>query len=185
VENSGAAATALFVELLVIGTGALLGLLLLISAVVGLEPLAWLGHLPDGVVAIFGVATSYALGIVVDRIGDRAFRRFSSKLRSAFFTTDNNYRVARKSVLENTTFAQSYLYTRSRLRVVRGWSINSIAITIAGIVLEIRQLSGSESQLVSVLMTAALGVLLTVGFVTSWRSLAHNTYRNISRQYLP
>lgn len=126
--------TNLFVELLVIGVGAFAWLALLLMTALGIDLAALQSLFTSPVAAIPALAIVYLLGIVTDRIADRAFHllRVEAKQRTKYPGGSDQYFQDRWLVLgQSEQFAQFYEYSRSRQRICRGWALNSIAISIA------------------------------------------------------
>jgi hypothetical protein len=74
-------ATALFVEVLVIGIGVLACLLAILLAVVGEDLMGLLRSVDGPIVLVSALSISYALGIIVDRLADRLFQRRATQLQ--------------------------------------------------------------------------------------------------------
>jgi len=127
--------TSLFVELVVIGIGAAIWVTLVILAFFGYE---WVSidkalSLPA---AIPILSVVYVLGIVSDRIIDILFDRlWGATLRLKEFPDTAVYHQARRTALTGSNaMADIIEYSRSRLRICRGWSVHSLLIAIALVV---------------------------------------------------
>lgn len=115
--------TQLFVELLVIGVGALLWLGLLLAAIFGYNPQSGLPDLNTGVLAVltgFLTGFGYALGIVFDRIS----RNICGSLFKADLPADTLERMERVIKTSNEALSKEIEYNRSRFRVCRSWALN-------------------------------------------------------------
>jgi hypothetical protein len=66
-------------------------------------------------------------------------------------------------------------YGRSRMRICRGWALNSALLFIPANVFAVR--SGAALELLVVVNAALVGTL--VGTIFSWRVLANGEYRKI------
>lgn len=121
--------THLFVELLVIGFGAFFGLLLLVAAAAGLQPDAGAQLLV--LEALFPVlAIVYVFGILMDRLADILFDWADKGHRERFFGDRvQEYYFARRSlVMDAENLWRDLEYGRSRLRICRGWALNSLLL---------------------------------------------------------
>ena len=178
------ATTQLFVELLIIGVGALAALLIFGAAVLGYEPTSALLELLSTKALIPGLSVAYVLGIVTDRIADRVFGRLDTRYREEFFPEDGRgYYTARRTLLIHGAKLWDHLeYGRSRLRICRGWAFNTILLLVAIDALAFIRPSPMTEPLWKVyacnLFLAALGISCTA----CWRELARKEYQKIERQ---
>lgn len=119
--------TNLFVELLVIGVGAACWVLLLLCGAVSVEqiPTPWLRSYP---LLLVSLAFLYVFGIITDRLADWTFDKlFSGRIRARYFDSKRSYQDARRLVLSSSTrLADLHEYGRTRIRISRGWSLNSL-----------------------------------------------------------
>lgn len=115
--------TNLFVELIVIGVGTFIWILLLLSAMFGWE-LGTLVSLVPLETAVPLVSLVYVLGIAMDRLADVTFETLWGKsLRKSRFGELRNYYDARRQILTKSERLSELLeYGRSRLRICRGWT---------------------------------------------------------------
>jgi hypothetical protein len=172
--------TNLFVELLVIGVGAAcwVGLLLLGGVRIEAIPEAWLRSYP---LLLLCLAFIYVLGIVTDRLADWTFDRlFSSRIRERFFASKREYQDARRLVLSSSTrLADLHEYGRTRIRICRGWALNSM---VASVVLAVQALLQPEHPLwgsgaAQSAMLAFFG--LSLGCWWAWRLLCTYEYLKV------
>jgi hypothetical protein len=126
--------TNLFVELIVIGTGAVTWLSLLVLSILGYQWIAeWdfknILALP-ALIPVVGFM--YVLGMVIDRIADRLFEGYTKRICNLCYTEQEPpFYVDRRIVLsDNKPSAALLLYGRSRARICRGWALNSALIVI-------------------------------------------------------
>ena len=174
--------THLFVELLVIGIGAFLALLLGIAAVFGGSPEMFSGFM--NVRALIPVlATVYVLGILVDRFADRAFDSWDMKLRrSVFGEEDSAYYEARRTlVMDAENLWRDLHYGRSRLRICRGWVFNSVLLM--GGLWAFRYSDKATPVIPAQEFWVALGslALLGVGCTWCWYRLIRTEYKKTQR----
>ena len=142
--------TNLFVELIVIGIGAMLWLILLTLALFGFQ---WLQFKVEILVALVIPLLSliYLLGIIVDRIADSIFERIWSKqIRKTVYQESNqqNFYNDRRLVLsQQNPITERLLYAQSRTRICRGWSLNAAVITLTYVILMFSQFRFSPEAL--------------------------------------
>ncbi|WP_152051008.1 hypothetical protein [Tautonia marina] len=151
--------TALFVELLVIGAGAVIAVVL---AIVGLCGHEWVPLVKSVEWLLLGplLAISYVLGIVVDRLADDAFEVWIDKRRTNTFGTKDAYHQTRYAVLSRHEALRFILeYGRSRLRIARGWTLNCIMIFVAMQAYAFSRLEGSTRWQVALIGGSAILLL--------------------------
>ena len=172
--------TNLFVELIVIGVGALAWLTLLVLALFGWE---WVPTTQVfstvGLVPILSLI--YVLGVVSDRIADLLFDRLWERdLRKTRFLEVADYHAARRQILTRSERLSEVLeYMRSRLRICRGWALNSVLIAVAlNLFIRLRLSQYPSALLLSLFGTAAILLFAAASWYT-WRSLTVTEYRKV------
>jgi hypothetical protein len=178
------AATAMFVEVLVVGIGFLTGLGILAAAIAGPDntrKLAPVGGTP--LAAGAALAFAYSLGILIDRAADTALARARRRLRVRSFPTSAAYAQARLTLAKNPALTARADYARSRLRICRGWVLNSILLTLATDLATERY--SVEHRLLLLATVTVLGVLAAVGFYLSWHTITATGYRKLALQTAP
>lgn len=179
----GVAATALFVEVLVVGAGAAAALALAAAVLVGPAPVTQALTAAGAPVALLVTAVSYVSGIVVDRAADALFRPASRRLRARSFDDRAAYDRARLVVDDLPGVAARAAYARSRLRVCRGWALDAAALVL---LLQAYAFVRAGSLPPEVLPAGwVMGTAFVVGCVAAWRSLARNGYQRLARQTAP
>lgn len=135
--------TNLFVELVVVGTGAALFLVLLLVTFFGDQPWLYQGiSKSDDVASIIPVLSLiYVLGIVVDKVAYRLFNNTEDHLRRNKFSVGSTERDKLKGYYDarhqmytspNTTAAiEAFEFGRSKIRICRGWTVDSVLIILA------------------------------------------------------
>ncbi|MCH9670744.1 MAG: hypothetical protein K0U93_04775 [Gammaproteobacteria bacterium] len=175
--------TNLFVELLVIGLGVFVWLMLLALAIIGVDQLA----LNDKVLfasALPVLAFTYVLGIVWDRIADKLFDRiWSDGLRRMHFQDKSSYYDARRIILTRSPALSALLeYGRSRLRICRAWTLNALMMCIALNAF----LFGGANNVADPGLASAIGssvtLALALGSWFAWNNLSQAEYRKVSEQ---
>ncbi len=175
--------TALFVELVVIGVGALIWIALCIVAVFGYDwisvPTAtiWLAALPS-------LAVVYVLGIVWDRVADEAFQRLWGRaLRAEYFPELTDYYEARRIIFTQSEALSGLLeYGRSRLRICRGWCLNAVCIGVFGEVAIWLHLGSHDHALAFAVTVGLASTLLALGCWYAWLNLVKAEYRKVGAQ---
>lgn len=174
--------TALFVELIVIGAGAAIWLIILLVSVFGYTWIPW--KETTAFVALIPVlSVVYVLGIVVDYLAFLLYWKWNERLRRQKFLNNEEYESTKIYVY---TYATSNIinrleYDRSRIRIVRAWSINCFILGINTIIFVWTQLSLIRFSLrLSISIFSALafgiGVVLTL---YAWRTLNLGYYLQI------
>jgi len=177
-------ATTLFVEVLVIGIGVLACLLAILLAVIGKDLMGLLSSLDGPIVLVSALSLSYALGIIVDRLADRLLQKRATQLQERSFANDVEYERARAAVLRVPAFSARLDYSRSRLRVVRGWSLNGLGLLVSGNLLLIVRYDAPANRVVTASLALTVATLaLSIGSLFAWQSLAESQYQQIAKQY--
>jgi hypothetical protein len=178
------AATAMFVEVLVVGIGFLTGLGILAAALAGPDNIRRLAPAADTPLAAgAALAFAYALGILIDRAADTALAPARRRLRAQSFPTSAAYAQARLKLAEIPTLLARADYARSRLRICRGWLLNSILLTLATDLALGRY--PVEHRVLLLVTATALGALAAVGFYLSWRTITATGYSKLAIQTAP
>jgi hypothetical protein len=175
--------TSLFVELIVIGSGVFLWLVLAALALFGISVLA-LDQTILVASAIPMLSLIYVLGTVWDRLADSIFGRvWGDGLRSSEFEDIAEYYDSRRVILTKSPELSELLeYGRSRLRICRGWTLNAPLIGLSLIYLLLSQPGLVENTLTACVAVASASIALTVGCWFAWNSLAKAEYRKVREQ---
>ncbi|MGY5135572.1 hypothetical protein ACWGJW_24795 [Streptomyces nigrescens] len=178
------AATAMFVEVLVVGIGLLTGLGILAAAIAGPDNSRRLAPVAGTPLAAgAALAFAYALGILIDRAADTALAPVRRRLRTQSFPTSAAYAQARLKISEMPVLAARADYARSRLRVCRGWILNSILLALATDLALWRYPVHHRPLLVAT--ATVLGALAAIGFYLSWHAITATGYRKLAAQTTP
>ncbi|MGW7200401.1 hypothetical protein [Streptomyces chryseus] len=179
-----AAATAMFVEVLVVGIGTLTASVLLLIALIGpatttkLAPVAG-SSLATGV----SLAAAYALGILLDRAADTALTPHRRRLRTRYFPSSSAYAQARLRLADFPTLAARADYARSRMRICRGWFLNTLALTLTADLVMLRYTF--DHRPLVLFSTTMFGMVTAFGFYRAWRALTLTGYRKLAEQSTP
>ena len=179
VGGSGIAATALFIEVLVVGVGASGAAFITACAVFGVRRVAEVGKIDGTVLAAIGVSVSYILGIIVDRGADFLLRKPSEACRMRHFDTDADYDAARRLVHADPVSLGKYEYSRSRMRVCRGWVLNWAALALAFIVWNIRD-SDVNAGHGAVAISVCFLLALCLASYIAWLSIVRSAMRELA-----
>ena len=175
--------TNLFVELVVIGVGALAWVVLLVLSVFGWN---WVPteKVFSTVALIPLLSLIYVLGIVSDRIADSIFEKWwNDNLRKERFPDINDYHAARRQILTRSERLSELLeYGRSRLRICRGWALNSVLIAVALNLFVWMRLTGSSLALSLSLFGTVAVLSFAIASWYTWRKLTVTEYRKVEEQ---
>ncbi|WP_326647259.1 hypothetical protein [Streptomyces sp. NBC_01750] len=178
------AATAMFVEVLVVGIGFLTGLGVLAAAIAGPDNSRQLAPVAGTPLAAgAALAFAYALGILIDRAADTVLAPVRRRLRTQSFPTSSAYAQARLTLTGIPALAARADYARSRLRICRGWMFNSILLTVATDLALWRY--PVEHRFLLLATATVLGTLAAVGFYLSWHTITATGYRKLAAQTAP
>jgi hypothetical protein len=171
----------MFVEVLVVGIGALAAITGFFSAVIGYETMKKAGPVLSSTPAAgAGLAFSYALGIVVDRGADYVLRQPRRRLRRRHFDSNASYVRARRAIVSKPHIVAMADYARSRMRICRGWSINCLLLVVAGDLLIWR--FPVSNRPVLLIVVSVMGLLLGSGFFVAWRTITLTSYKKLAQQ---
>ena len=175
--------TNLFVELIVIGAGVFIWVVLLVFSFVGFNLESIDNTLLLGS-AIPVMALIYVSGIISDRFADNIFGKlWGDALRTRYFNSNGDYYNARRNILTNSESLSELLeYGRSRLRICRGWSINALLIGLALNLFIWRQGETLPQAFEISLIGTCVCLALSIGSWYSWRNLTEVEYRKIKDQ---
>ncbi|MEW2400333.1 hypothetical protein [Streptomyces sp. NPDC046862] len=175
------AANAMFVEVLVVGIGFLTGLGILAAAIAGPDNSRQLAPAAATPLAAgAALAFAYALGILIDRAADTALAPVRRRLRTQSFPTTAAYAQARLKLAEIPALAARADYARSRLRICRGWTLNSILLTLATDLALWRY--PVEHRPLLLATATIMGTLAAVGFYLAWHAITSTGYRKLAAQ---
>ncbi len=179
------ATTNLIVELVVVGTGAAIWIVLVVLTVFGYSWISFdrLVDLMTAPVLLPALSITYILGIVLDRLADTVFHPCSERIRRNFYPTDKDYQSARTTLRTSSeALTELFEYGRSRIRVCRGWAVNSVLIGIAlNLFIWIRLPAEAPRARLSAFGTISTAAIL-LGTVISWRELTRTEYGRVSEQ---
>jgi hypothetical protein len=175
--------TSLFVELVIIGVGGACWLALAVLSVFGYDwvPTGKIDALP----AILAVlAPVYVLGIVIDRLGGFLFQGWDRRLRQKHFPKAGDYQRARTVVFDQSqSLREWFQYSRSRLRICRGWTVNALLCLLTANLFIWSALPLDAPRLaLSLWGTIGFG-LLALGVGSAWRRLAEGEYKRLWDEY--
>ena len=173
--------TELFVELIIIGAGSFGAAVLVVLGVFGYRWIP-LSQVRSVQVLVGALPVVYVLGIVTDRIADALFKRWSIIIRSSAYPNEDAYHLARAVVYQKSPFRDLFEYSRSRLRIARGWAVNCVLILVGFDVFVGIQLPRATPRLTIAIFGSAVLILLLIGNVGAWMLLTKSEVENIRRQ---
>ncbi|MFN2516555.1 MAG: hypothetical protein ABR556_10125 [Pyrinomonadaceae bacterium] len=175
--------TSLFVELVVIGVGALAWVVLLVLSVFGWN---WVPteRIFSSVALVPLLSLIYIFGIVTDRIADALFENWwNEDIRKKTFPNVEDYFVAQRLILTRSErFAKLLEYGRSRLRICRGWALNSMLIAIALNIFIWSRLANSSLTFSLSLFGTTACLLFAIASWYTWKKLSVTEYRKMKEQ---
>lgn len=175
--------TNLFVELVVIGVGAAVWVVLLLLSLFGY---GWISFdtLLSFPALIPGLAIVYVLGIVIDRIADKIFERWATPLGSQWFKSAEEYRRARMLIYTRSDALRDlFEYSRSRLRICRGWALNSLFILLTLNLFVWSQMPPESLRWKISFFGTLFSLLFGIGAWRAWYQLVRNEYKRLHEQY--
>jgi len=172
----------IIVELIVIGFGFMV-FTILMGLHINKQAIELLLDLPSALSLFFISITCYVSGVIIDRMADRLFSFPEDYVRKNSMTNDVDFKDARSEVFSISPHVKEWIeYGRIRIRVVRGWSLNLIAIILL-IVWD--HLSDGPNTIFGDhhLIISLLTLIIFVGCVYSWFSLTRGECRRIDNEY--
>jgi hypothetical protein len=175
--------TDLFVELIVIGMGSTVWIFFLIISIFGFSWVDFnkLFSLP----ALFPfLSLTYVLGIVFDRISDTIFELIWAKelFRKYYENKDDFHDDRRFIYIHEGRLANLLEYGRSRLRICRGWALNSVLILLTLNFFVWTKLPDSSLKIQVSIFGSFLCIFLACGTWFSWYKLTLNDFRRVKEQ---
>lgn len=166
----------LFLEIGVVGVGASVWFGFLVMTVAGYS---WLDQqildAPGGV--IVALALVFVLGVIVDEIGDVAMGPFKKKLKKIYgFLDDEDVRNRKEEAFDSAFRRQALEYIRRRLRIARGWAVNSAALIVSYTLFVLLRLPDDVPRGRLLLWGLSGLSLLLVGTVFASARLYHSEY---------
>ncbi len=175
--------TDLFVELIVIGIGGTIWVLLFALSFLGYD---WVPpeQLFSLVALVPFLSTAYVLGIVIDRVTDAIFEKWWSKnLLKKIYKDDSTYLNDRRLIyIHSGRLADLLEYGRSRLRICRGWSLNALLILISSNVFIWTRIPNESLKINLSIFCSIFMLLFTLGCGFSWQQLMFEYYRKVKTQ---
>jgi hypothetical protein len=180
--------TNLFVELIVIGAGTILGSILLVMSLFGYTWLPLEKIISSSTLLIPLLSFTYVLGIFMDKLADNLYSNWDKHLRKSNGFPDNaKYHIARTYIYTYATdkIINLFEYGKSRVRISRAWSINFIILAISVPVFfwtRFPQIASSTRLLLIVFSFVVFGFGAFMSFST-WKKLTINDYKRLEETY--
>ena len=172
--------TELFVELVVIGIGALAWMAIATFSIFGYT---WvpLDQLLSVSALIPFLSVVYIVGIVTDRIADVIFEAiWVPGIQRKYYSSSDIARDDRRLIYSRNEYLANLIeYGRSRLRICRGWAFNAVLIILASNFFISAQVSNNALQ-----NKLLIWVNILVGFIAffswyTWYKLLDTQYRRL------
>lgn len=186
--------TNIFVELVIIGLGAMVGFFLFIALIFNINLLNTTfvisENFPSIITSLIILTFIYLFGILIDRSADVLLTKAGDKLRAIFFTKrDEVLRAKIKTYKIDPAFAAIFEYNRSRMRICRGWIINSFLILISSnLYLWLSPISFKDTlneQNISLIglsiFVSLVMIFILIGCFYFWKSLQSSEYAKLSK----
>jgi hypothetical protein len=164
--------TTLYAELVVIGTGAAIFVLVLFYCLTGdsslFARLGGLSSLGSAAALIPGLSIIYLLGIINTNVGYLLFKWPEDWLRrQALSKSKHEYDVIRTNVYisQHQALIEDFHFRRSKIRICRGWFINALLILFA---LIIGAGNGYIEPFMARFSIIAMGLLMIATCVSWW-----------------
>ncbi len=178
--------TTLFIELLIIGLGVCVWLVLLVSSLIGVN---WLDRLINsgikeyaGLVTAFVFAIAYMMGIVVDKFAKWIIEESGLCKWLRNWEDQLNRIWQKKNATNGNKFLKKYadiivdkgdpmsdlLYGRSKVRILRASIINMPFITISGIIFLFVNSKGQLWWLIAIVGSAFTLLIIYLYFYNDW-----------------
>lgn len=173
--------TELFVEIIIIGIGALGWIFTIILSVFGHEWFPW-DSLASFSFLLPIIALTYVLGIIFDRFSDLIFSQWSNKLIKEYFNTKESYFLARTFIYTHASeqIIDLFEYGKSRIRITRAWVLNSLGyIVFPSILIWInKSLIGEYTFPIFAFNTAFWAITFTLA-LNAWIKLVENDLKRL------
>lgn len=181
-ESPGlAAATGMFIEVLVVGIGSLSALVGFGAALTGYKTAEQVAPVAGSTLgAGVALAVAYALGILVDRCADFLLKSKRRRLRAQYFPSSSGYAAARRLVSKFPDLVARADYARSRMRICRGWIVNGALLFVSADLVLAR--FPVQNRIVLISAVTVLGLLLTAGFYLAWKDITLTSYMKLHQQ---
>lgn len=175
--------TEMFVELVVIGTGAFIWLLLMILTIFGYNWIPFDKPIFSPLILLF-IVLIYVFGIIVDRLADCIFKNWEEKIREIIMP-DKDHRQIRAIVYKESSLLKEWSqYGRTRLRICRGWALNMVIIFItSNLFIWIRWPSESYKLEICIFLML-FNLLIFIALIFSWYKIIHNEFTVLNSEFV-
>lgn len=130
--------TILYAELIVVGSGAAFFIVLLFYSLFGdsswLSKVGGLSSIGSAVSLIPVLSVIYLLGIIMNNAGYLLSTRIEERLRKRWLTQNTDYNKIRNALYTSASakdMIKDFEFRRSKIRICRGWFVNSILLIVA------------------------------------------------------
>jgi hypothetical protein len=172
--------TELFVELVVIGIGAAVWVVLVTLGIFGYT---WvpIDKLLSVSTLIPFLSFVYIMGIITDRIADVIFEAiWTSRIQKKYYPSANLARDDRRLIYSQNEFLAKLIeYGRSRLRICRGWAFNAVLIIISANFFISVQVSNPDISSKLYVWINVLGGFIAFFSWYTWYKILDTQYRRL------
>ncbi len=175
--------TDLFVELVIIGMGSAIWIFFLVISIFGFS---WVdsNKLLSLPALIPFLSLTYVVGIVIDRIADTLFEWLWAKelFRKYYENKDDFHNDRRIIYIHEGRLASLLEYGRSRLRICRGWALNSVLIFLTLNLFAWTKIPDFPLRIQVSIFGSFFCIFLSYGTWFSWYKLTLNDFRRVKEQ---
>ncbi|MBE9140044.1 hypothetical protein IQ254_23075 [Nodosilinea sp. LEGE 07088] len=175
--------TDLFVELIIIGMGSAIWIFFLATSIFGFS---WVdsNKLLSLPALIPFLSLTYVVGIVVDRISDTLFEWLWAKemFRKYYENKDDFHDDRRIIYIHEGRLASLLEYGRSRLRICRGWVLNSALTFLTLNLFAWTKIPDFPLKIQVSIFGSLFCIFLSYGTWFSWYKLTLNDFRRVKEQ---
>jgi hypothetical protein len=175
--------TDLFVELIIIGMGSAIWIFFLIASIFGLSWIDSSKFLSLTTLIPF-LSLTYVVGIVFDRVADTLFEWiWAKKLLSNYYENKDDFHDDRRIVyIHEGRLASLLEYGRSRLRICRGWALNSSLILLTFNLFAWTKIPDFHIKIQVSIFGSFFCIFLAYGTWFSWYKLTLSDFRRVKEQ---
>jgi len=178
--------TSLIIELLITGLQALIWLILLIFCAFGHD---WISVARikefETIIAVLLLPIVYPLGILVDYLADELLRPVEIQVRESFIKDDRQNAMRLMIELKDQSLSNHLGYLRSKIRISRSFTLNTVFISISGIcflIIRCQKVPNFPFWRLLLFYTI-IGFTLSILSFKSWKRFNRSFFRRIAQLY--
>ncbi len=173
--------TNLFVELIVIGVGVFIWLMLL-TGIISPEVFNYLtGINIDFLSAIPVIAIIYVMGIISDKSVDSIFYTlWEEKIRKKIIKDKLYYKTINAISTKYPDIANKLEYIRSRIRIIRSWVIHFIMIAVTfSFYISLRCMYDLRQKIILIIFSSLILICFSILSFYSWHYMSETYFKKI------